>query len=606
MFLLSFKRLTAPLLLTFLLSLTFLSGCGDSSTASSQELQQKLLVSLTDAKGDFTQYTVDVTALKLHRANGAVIDTLPNTTTLDFAQYIDVTEFLTTATVPLGAYRKAEITLDFSQAILSVEDDQGNSIAATAVDDDGNPLHSVTLETLINSGKGFVISRGKPASLSLDFDLESSNEVVIDPSGLSATVTVNPILIANTSIDDDKIRRVRGLLADVDLVEKTFDVDIRPFRIRDRTFGVITVNTDDQTVYEIDGISYGSNTGLEELDALDPLSPIVVLGTFNHEQHRYLATEVFAGSSVPWNDKDVLKGSIIARADNTLTVLGASIELDDGHFQFNDTVRVQVDDSTRVVKQGTSDPVTIADLSVGQRVVILGDMTDDNNMDAATAGLVRMRYSDVSGTVNTVSPLELTLKHINRRIVDRYNFEGTGTDAANDASPDNYEIDTSTLSLDSLQANGIVQVRGFPTPFGTAPADFTAKTIRSVAHVITKMFINYGKTGSATAVAALDENGLLLDLDSAVGRHYLKQAGYRTDLHELASVPLVVPEDGRSLYVISAGRSGDVFTRWDDFQAALQGLLDNGHQVIFAHAWGQYDASVPSLSGRHVVIKMTK
>ena len=156
MFLLSFKRLTAPLLLTFLLSLTFLSGCGDSSTASGQELQQKLLVSLTDAKGDFTQYTVDVTALKLHRANGAVIDTLPNTTTLDFAQYIDVTEFLTTATVPLGAYRKAEITLDFSQAILSVEDDQGNSIAATAVDDDGNPLHSVTLETLINSGKGFV------------------------------------------------------------------------------------------------------------------------------------------------------------------------------------------------------------------------------------------------------------------------------------------------------------------------------------------------------------------------------------------------------------------------------------------------------------------
>lgn len=606
MFLIQLKRLTSPLLLSFLLSLTLLSGCGDSSTSSGQELQEKLLVSLTDAEGDFTQYTVDVTALKLYHANSAIVETLPNTTTLDFAQYVDVTEFLTTASVPLGSYKKAEITLDFSNAILSVENDQGVSIPATTVDNDGNPLQSVTLEALINSGRGFVISRGKPASLSLDFDLESSNEVVIAPSGDSATVTVNPILIANTSIDDDKTRRVRGLLADVDLVEHTFDVDIRPFRVRNHSFGTITVNTNEQTVYEINGVSHGSDTGLAELDNLDALTPVVVLGMYSHEHRRFLATEVFAGSSVPWDDKDILKGSIIARVDNTLTVLGATIELDDGKFHFNDSVMVQIDDTTRVNKQGTTDAVTIADLSVGQRVVILGDMTDDSNMDASTDGLVRMRYSDASGTVNTVSPLEMALQHINRRNVGRYNFEGTGIDSANDANPDQYEIDTSTLPLDSLQANDPVIVRGFPTAFGTAPADFSANTIIDVSQISTKMFIAYGKDGSAGAVVSLDENGLLLDLESAQKRHHLKQAGIITDLHDLVSVPLIIPEDGRSLYVISAGRSGDVVTSWDDFQAKLEALLQDGHQVIFAHVWGQYDATAPSLTSRHVVIRMSK
>jgi hypothetical protein len=611
MFLIRLKCLTQPLFLSLVLILSLLSGCGDSGTATGEEqdLQERVLISLTDAEGDFTQYTVDVTALKLYRSNGAIVETLPNTTTLDFAQYVDVTEFLTAATVPVGSYSKAEITLDFTQAIVSVEDSLGNSIPASVVDDDGNALQTVTIEAQINSGSGFQIQRGVPASLSLDFDLEASNEVVIDSSGESATVTVNPILIANTSIDDEKTQRVRGLLTAVDTTENSFDIDIRPFRIRNRSYGNITVHTDAQTVCEINGDSYDADTGLTELNNLDLTTdiPMVVLGTFSHEQRRYLASEVFAGSSVPWNDKDILKGSVIARAENTLTVVGATIELDDGHFQFNDTVRVQIDDNTNVSKQGTTDSVNIVDLSVGQRVVILGEMTDDNNMNAAgETGLVRMRYSDISGTVNTVSPLEMDLQHVNRRNVSRYDFTGTGIDADNDANAVQYEIETSTLPLDSLQTNSPVKVRGFPNSFGSAPADFTAKTIINVGQVATKMFMSYGRNGSASAVTSLDENGLLLDLDSAVGRHHLKQAGIVTDIHDLDSVPFIVPSDGKALYTISAGRSGDVFTDWNNFQAELNDLLVKGHQVIFAHIWGQYDATTLDLTSRHVVIRMSK
>ena len=229
-----------------------LAGCGGDGEI---EEQSRLFVSLTDAEGDFTEYTVDVVALKLYRSNGAVIETLPNTTTLDFAQYVDVTEFLTTATVPVGHYDKAEITLDYSNSQLSVENSVGDSIPARAVDDNGDPLQAVTLTAMINSGAGFVIHFGQPASLSLDFDLEASNEVEIDPMGESATVTVNPVLVANTSIDDDKTRRLRGLLDGVDIAAGSFNVDIRPFRIRNRSYGDITAHTNDDTHYEIDGVS---------------------------------------------------------------------------------------------------------------------------------------------------------------------------------------------------------------------------------------------------------------------------------------------------------------------------------------------------------------
>ncbi len=91
------------LIFVVLLGSSLLSGCGDNTTAKDDsEQQSKLAISLTDAEGDFTHYTVDVTALTLYRANGNIIETLPNRTTLDFTQYIDVSEFLTALSVPVG------------------------------------------------------------------------------------------------------------------------------------------------------------------------------------------------------------------------------------------------------------------------------------------------------------------------------------------------------------------------------------------------------------------------------------------------------------------------------------------------------------------------
>lgn len=602
-----FSPLTGLLLLIFCLSL--LTACGESSDTGSvedSETQNRLYVSLTDAEGDFTQYTVDVTALTLYRSNGATIETLPNTTTLDFAQYIDVTEFLTTAIVPPGYYNSAEISLDFSSAQLTVENSEGESVPTSAIDDAGDPLGELTVTVNINGQDGFHIRPGQPASLNIDFDLESSNIVELADDGLSATVIVNPVLIANTSIDDEKTRRVRGLLSTVDIDAQTFVIDIRPFRVRHHSHGELTVYSDDQTRFEIDGYSYQGSQGLIALDDLSGLVPMVVLGQFDHQNRRFSAEEVFAGSSVPWGERDVLKGSVIARSGDELSIIGATVELDNGQFQFNDEFTILVDDTTTVVKQGTSGAFSIDDISIGQRVEVLGEVTDDNTFNAATGeGLVRMRYSDVAASVAQISPLQVDVQHINRRITDLYDFNGTGIDEPNDADPEAYEIDEGSLPLSSLSEDTPVWIRGFPTTFGTAPADFEAKSIADVSQLTSKLYVGYGKQGSASAVASLDDTGLLLDLGSAVDRHHLKQAGIVTDLNDFNSMPLIEPNDGHALYVIQQGHSNDVYIDWAAFQSAInQSLLRS--QVIMVHASGQFDTGEGVLTSRHVVIRMTE
>ena len=583
-----------------------LSACGGSGGNDGEAGEtSELTISLTDAEGDFNQYTIDVDSIKLFKSNGAVIETLPNTTRLDFSRYVEVTEFLSTATVPVGSYDKAEITLDYRNAAITVEDINGNSIPALARDESGNPLDRITVEVVINASSGFVIKPGQPAALILDFDLEASNEVVI--SGGSATVTVNPILLANTSLEDEKTRRLRGLLAGVSLERESFNIRIRPFRVRHLDFGKITASTDASTVFEIDGIAYPQKAGLEALSAQTGPTPVVALGTVNYADQRFLAHQVLAGSSVPWGEKDVVKGSVIARLGNKLTVVGATLEFDDGRFSFNDTVEVEVNSATRVTQQG--DPGNhhdIDDISVGQKITALGSLNASGTSLNAEGELVRMRYSHVSGLVASVSPLEVELQHLNRRMVARYDFSGTGTSPGEDADAERYQIDNGLLGLASLNPNEPVRVKGFPTPFGSAPLDFTAKTIIDLSELPSKMLMSYGVGGSASAVVSLDQDSLLLDLASASGRHHLKQAGVVTDIGSLPSVPLIEPQSGQGLYAISQGRRVHVYLSWNAWQAALNARLANGSKVVFVIAKGQYDAVSLKLTAAQLVTRLTE
>jgi len=461
------------------------SGTGDVSDSG------EVIVALTDAEGDFASYTVDVLSLTLTKANGAVVETLPLSTRVDFARYTDLTEFLTAATVPSGVYVKGTMVLDYSAADIWVEDAGGEAVKVDSiVDSNGNPVTQLEVSVQLEDRKQLPIVPGVPAHLTLDFDLQASNSVAFDAVGVPS-VTVAPFLLAEVNASLNKTHRLRGPLKEVDTTAGKFEVYLRPFRhhIADqsRHFGALNVFTDDETTFDIDGTGYQGDAGLAVMDLLARYSAVVVIGDIRFNPRRFLARQVYAGSSVPGGDMDVVRGSVVARAGNSLSVKGVTLFRRDGTIIFNDTVTVELADSTRVSKQLSMDPAAIGDVSVGQRVTVFGTVTNADVtalvLDAAN-GYLRMELSRLQGTrVELVGipeqslPLVVDVTSINGRNAGLYDFTGTGSDAAGDADPFSYEVNTGALDVAAIAADAALAVRGHVTPFGQAPLDFDAQTI---------------------------------------------------------------------------------------------------------------------------------
>ena len=154
----------------------------DSSTA---DACGTVYVALTDADGDFLHYEVDVRSLTLETANGRIVETLPRTTRINFTDYVDLTELVTSATVPPGTYVAGAITLDYSAAEVFVE--EGDLARETIViDETGAELDTETFRVRLSNRDRLVVTRGRPAFLQLDFDLEASHTVDLVPEPATA------------------------------------------------------------------------------------------------------------------------------------------------------------------------------------------------------------------------------------------------------------------------------------------------------------------------------------------------------------------------------------------------------------------------------------
>ena len=121
-----------------------------------------LFIGITDADGDFLSYSVDVVSLTLKKATGTVVETLPVSTRVDFAQLVDLTEFVTAATIPNGTYVEGTMRLDYSNADVTVEVN-GEPRPATIVGQDGQPLGQVDVQIMLDDRNHVVIGPGRPA-----------------------------------------------------------------------------------------------------------------------------------------------------------------------------------------------------------------------------------------------------------------------------------------------------------------------------------------------------------------------------------------------------------------------------------------------------------
>ncbi len=613
----AFYELPRGLFAAFLLAWALLlGGC---ETATDAVDNGELVIGVTDAEGDFLNYTVAISALTLTKANGAVVEVLPLSTALDFSQYTEMTEILTAATVPSGVYVKGTMTLDYTGAEIVVEDADGepaNVPTNNIVDSAGDPIGQVEVTVHLEGRDSLVIRPGVPAHMTLDFDLKASNTVTFDNG--TPTVTVEPFLLADVELERPKFQRVRGPLASVDLDRSTYQVIIRPFRHRvrgsdrSRRFGTLTVVTTDATLFDINHQSFSGEAGLQALDAQPAFTATVAVGELKFNPRRFEAREVYAGSSVPGGDMDVVRGTVLARTGDVLTVRGATLIRAGGSIAFNDNVSVILADSTVVKKQFSAEAQDIDDISIGQRVRIFGTLTNDVDLELdASNGYARMLLSVLTGTrtddpADADQELVVDLQSMNRRRVDLYVFDGTGSDfnGGDDAAPDSYQIDTATLDLSDIETGSPLQVRGFANRFGAAPADYLAQTVIDLGALRAIMSVNWDPA-SATAFSSIADTGLTLDLTGTGERHHLYRGGVGVDLTGFADPAMIVPGDsGEGAFLIEQDRAVRLHTQFSTFADDLQARIDAGGVVHGVHASGAFNDADVTLGARTVWVHL--
>jgi hypothetical protein len=578
-----------------------IAGC-DPADASTIDECGSVLVAFTDADGDFLNYTVDILSLKLETANGRIVEALPGETRVNFSDYVDLRELVTVATVPPATYVAGTIRFDYSDSEIFVAVGDGSK-AAIVTDSEGTQISETELRIVLSAHDQLIVRRGLPALIQLDFDLDASHEVDTVPT--PATATLEQFVVAETAPIDSKNTRVRGPLVEVNEDASSYSVALRPFHHRDGHFGALAVSTTADTEFEINGEVFFGDKGLEALAVAGRGTLTLADGTLHVADRELEAKMVRAGSSVPGFDRDAVAGNVIARDGNLLTIRGATYIPRDRRARFHDNILVEIGPNTRIFrdKDGETD-FGVDAISIGQRVTIRGTRPDTapEITDAAapqilfdaTEGAVRMHITHLSGIVNSVLPgrTHITLYAIDRHRAEIFDFAGTGASPALDADRNNYEIATGTLALADFSAGKPIVARGFPEAFGTAPPDFTGRTVIDYTDVESALGMGWGAEGTKTPFLRMDAEGLLLNNrnDDIGVRHHIRHGPVLIDLVTLPSDTLIVPrESDRMLFIIGTADSLQEYSDFGDFVADLSTNLGGASTARSMFARGIYD-----------------
>ncbi|MEO8464298.1 MAG: hypothetical protein ABI640_03080 [Gammaproteobacteria bacterium] len=599
-----------------------LAGCGGSSGGGSTMTGSTdsscsgsscgtLMVGVTDAEGDFLNYSVDVQSVTLQRQNGATVELLPATTRIDFAQLTDLSDLLAASTLAGGDFLGGTIRVDYSTAEVFVEV-AGQSVKANVVDSNGQALGVTELTVQLSNRNHLVVTPARVSFLTLDFDLAASNSV--DTTQNPPVVTARPYIVADVEPAAQRDLRVRGALISADTTASTYTVQVRPWFVKDGDHGKATVHTTSTTSFEINGVASMGSDGLTALAALPAGTLTVAFGTLSTADKTFTATTVQAGDSVGGERLDAVQGNVVSRTATQLTVKGAFAARHDHGPGAVRTAVITIGADTKVLKTG--DPMgtfTTDAISVGQGIMAFGTFADPTTSTTAasldaTAGRVRLLPTQVRGVVNSMvaGQLNLNLRAIDRLGVDMFDFAGTGTSTAVDANPADYEVGTGTLSLASVTAGESAKVLGFVTPFGAAPPDFAGRTVIDRGDIPDLLAIGWGKNGTAAPFATLGNTGIVLDLhNTSIGRHDLFVDLQHQDLLALASSPTIVSGTGSVLFGVAKRGNIDLFTSFADLVTAITTHLNAGESAVALTATGAYDTSTNTLAADHISVFFT-
>lgn len=477
--------------------------------------------SLTDVAGDYATYIVTIDSVTLTRSDGVVVTAVATPEVVDLTQLGNISELWSSGAIPDGTYVAATITVDYTNAVIAVMVG-GQPQVATVLDystGDGASTYAITV--LFDPANQPTITPTYASTsatrLAMDFDLAASGRV--DLSTSPATVYVRPIVSIGVQASDTKIIRVRGPLINSSTNVQTYTVYIRPFYDEANNIGTVTMFSQPNTVYTLNGVRYVGSAGLDALAVLSAGTTTTAgYTTFQTDYNpangatagKFNLQYVVAGSTLEDVYTEGISGDVIARTGNTLTLQGATLILTTADtFQYcvaDSTVSPNCPTANPEVLLGSGTIVTADDnttlsgldynsVAVGQHITARGVLPsnavvsgsagpfDSTGTSATNTGSVRLQPTEVFGSLvsSSTGSLTMNVQSIDNWPVSEFDFAGNGAAAVN---PADFLVDSGTIALPTGTAPGdALWVNGVVTPFGSAPPDFDALAVNNQASV---------------------------------------------------------------------------------------------------------------------------
>ena len=522
-------------------------------------------VTLSGTPGDFTSYIVNVDSVSLTGVAYGQITAVSTVETVDFTKLKDISELWSAASVPNDTYSSATIVLDYTTANISVMvngvpqkakvvDTTGAAVTTQTITITFDPQHRPTIQPTRSSSSAL--------RLAVNFNLAASN--VINLATTPATVTIKPIMTIAVAPPDTKQVRIRGPLINSSVAVGTYTVYVRPFFDEFNSLGQLTLFNGASTVYQLNGKTYVGTPGITALSQtsagttitaaytnFEPsttLNAAVTAGKFN-------TTYVVAGSTLEDFYTQGLEGDVIKRTGNTLTLRGATLQLNNGTSSYIDTPdAVVLLGPNTIVTAENSTTLTNLDynsVSVGQHIIARGIYSlptsgvttlDATGSSGTNTGSVRLQTTQLFGSVvsSGAGGIVLDLTNIQYWPVSIYDFAGNG---AAGVTPTAYEINSGTLALPAgTVTGGPLWVDGFSARFGSAPPDFIATSLSAEPSVPARLQVAW-TGGTTTPFTTLTAAGLTINLADAHYSSGVIHIGSETlDLKSLAATPQIVPQ----------------------------------------------------------------
>jgi hypothetical protein len=575
----------------------------------------------SQAAGDFSTYVIGISLYSMTRSDGYVAYPAGYTAEefADLSQRVDVTELLNAVGVPSGTYTSVVVGLDYQQPIVFL---RGQTVPA-AVQDSGGTIDPgiIYVSVKLDPAHPLVVSQNKSAPFALDFDLAASN--LVDTT--SNKVTVKPYAVASAAPTDTEQVRARGLFVAADTANSNFVENLRPFEDNIySTVGALKVNTSPGTYYNVNGSVFSGADGLAAVAKLNSNTPMVAYGTLGDMSTitpELTATEVYAGTVVSNGVFEHVRGTVSAISGNTISVVGATYLYYEGYctnnicFTYFPTGTITVSPSTPVTEDGTTGTVlSTQSISVGSQIDAVGvgtNTTSTVTLDA-TSGLVRLQSTPIWGTLNsgTLGSATLNLLSMGPVAASALNFAGTGTSSANDAVAANYTIGTGTADQSAITAGTLLRADGFPTPFGTAPPDFSATAVTPASSEHADLIVEWsGGSGTTAPFTSYDSTSLALNLANAttavvvVGPQCESGQGCAPGT-PLTGTPAITITGANQFGIGNASNGVSVFSSPGDFATSLSSTLNGSTAVFGVIAVGSYDPATNTFTAARVDVSL--